>query len=94
MIGAERTFANAYRPEEDIIRYNRASKVYKVKPGDYASLIGVNHERNELTVRLLTAAPSPTTPRGFQASVFTTKQSVHSPKVIAFSFVPPLPRSE
>ncbi|HYV09325.1 MAG TPA: MobF family relaxase [Pyrinomonadaceae bacterium] len=51
MTGAERTFANSYRPEEDIIRYNRASKVYKVKPGDYASVIGVNHERNELTVR-------------------------------------------
>jgi ATP-dependent exoDNAse (exonuclease V) alpha subunit len=51
MTGAERTFANAYRPHEDIIRYNRASKVYKVKPGDYASVIGVNHERNELTVR-------------------------------------------
>jgi ATP-dependent exoDNAse (exonuclease V) alpha subunit len=51
MTGAERTFANAYRPEEDIIRYNRASKIYKVKPGDYASVIGVNHERNELTVR-------------------------------------------
>ncbi|MEN3326549.1 MAG: hypothetical protein V7638_1356 [Acidobacteriota bacterium] len=51
MTGAERTFANAYRPEEDIIRYNRASKVYKVNPGDYASVIGVNHERNELTVR-------------------------------------------
>jgi ATP-dependent exoDNAse (exonuclease V) alpha subunit len=51
MTGAERTFANAYRPEEDIIRYNRASKVYKVRTGDYASVIGVNHERNELTVR-------------------------------------------
>src|ERR671926_679120 len=51
MTGAERTFANAYRPAEDIIRYNRASKVYKVRPGDYASVIGVNHERNELTVR-------------------------------------------
>jgi len=51
MTGAERTFANAYRPEEDIIRYNRVSKVYKVKPGDYASVIGINHERNELTVR-------------------------------------------
>ncbi len=51
MTGVERTFANAYGPNEDIIRYNRASKVYKVKPGDYASVIGVNHERNELTVR-------------------------------------------
>jgi ATP-dependent exoDNAse (exonuclease V) alpha subunit len=51
MTGVERTFASAYRPNEDIIRYNRASKIYKVKPGDYASVIGVNHERNELTVR-------------------------------------------
>jgi len=51
MTGAERTFANSYRPDEDIIRYNRASKVYKVKPGDYASVMAVNHERNELTVR-------------------------------------------
>jgi conjugative relaxase-like TrwC/TraI family protein len=51
MTGAERTFANSYRPDEDIIRYNRASKIYKVKPGDYASVIGVNHGRNELTVR-------------------------------------------
>ncbi len=51
MTGTERTFANAYRPDEDIIHYNRASKVYEVKPGDYASVIGVNHERNELTVR-------------------------------------------
>jgi conjugative relaxase-like TrwC/TraI family protein len=51
MTGVERTFATAYRPNEDIIRYNRASKVYKVKPGDYASVIGVNHKRNELTVR-------------------------------------------
>ncbi len=51
MTGVERTFANAYRPNEHIIRYNRASKVYKVQVGDYASVIGVNHERNELTVR-------------------------------------------
>jgi hypothetical protein len=51
MTGAERTFANAYQPHEDIIRYNRASKVYKVKPGDYACVMAVNHERNELTVR-------------------------------------------
>jgi conjugative relaxase-like TrwC/TraI family protein len=31
MTGTERTFANAYAPGEDIIRYNRASKVYGVK---------------------------------------------------------------
>ena len=51
MTGTERTFANSYRPGEDIIRYNRASKVYKVKVGDYATVTATNHEKNELTVR-------------------------------------------
>jgi ATP-dependent exoDNAse (exonuclease V) alpha subunit len=49
--GPERTFANAYRPGEDIIRYNYASKVYKVNVGDYATVIATNHEKNEITVR-------------------------------------------
>src|SRR5260370_27070388 len=35
MTGTERTFANSYVPDEDIIRYNRASKVYGVEVGDY-----------------------------------------------------------
>jgi ATP-dependent exoDNAse (exonuclease V) alpha subunit len=51
MSGTERTFANSYRPGEDIIRYNRASKVYKVNVGDYATVIATNHEKNEITVR-------------------------------------------
>ena len=51
MSGTERTFANSYRPGEDIIRYNRASKVYKVNLGDYATVIATNHEKNEITVR-------------------------------------------
>jgi ATP-dependent exoDNAse (exonuclease V) alpha subunit len=51
MTGAERTFANAYRPDEDVMRYNRASKVYNVKVGDYATVTGVNHEKNEISVR-------------------------------------------
>lgn len=51
MTGTERTFANSYRPGEDIIRYNRASKVYKVNVGDYATVIATNHEKNEITVR-------------------------------------------
>ncbi len=50
MTGTERTFANAYRPE-DVIHYNRNSKVYKVKAGDYAKVIDINHEKNEITVR-------------------------------------------
>lgn len=51
MTGTERTFANSYRPGEDIIRYNRASRVYKVNVGDYATVIATNHEKNEITVR-------------------------------------------
>ena len=50
MTGTERTFANAYVPGEDIIRYNRASKVYDVKVGDYALVTAKNHKENEITV--------------------------------------------
>ena len=51
MTGTERTFANSYRPNEDTLRYNRASKVYKVQVGDYATVTATNYEKNELTVR-------------------------------------------
>src|SRR5437870_4236398 len=50
MTGTERTFANAYVPEEDIIRYNHASKVYGVEVGDYALVTAKNHKENEITV--------------------------------------------
>jgi hypothetical protein len=63
MTGPERTFANAYRPGEDVIRYNHTSKVYKTKPGDYAKVIETNHEKNEITVRFAdgrTATYNPT----------------------------------
>ncbi len=50
MTGTERTFANAYVPGEDIIRYNRASRVYDVKVGDYALVTAKNHKENEITV--------------------------------------------
>jgi conjugative relaxase-like TrwC/TraI family protein len=50
MTGTERTFANAYVPGEDIIRYNRASKVYEVKVGDYALMTAKDHKENEITV--------------------------------------------
>src|SRR5437773_10791969 len=52
MTGTERTFANAYVPGEDIIRYNHASKVYGVEVGDYAIVIAKNHQDNEITVHL------------------------------------------
>lgn len=51
MTGTERTFANAYVPGEDIIRYNRASKVYDFSVGDYARVTAKNHENNEITVQ-------------------------------------------
>jgi conjugative relaxase-like TrwC/TraI family protein len=53
MTGAERTFANSYRPNEDIIRYNSASKVHNVKAGEYARVIDTDHETNKITVRFL-----------------------------------------
>jgi len=53
MTGVERTFANSYRPDEDIIRYNSASKVHKVKAGEYAKVIDTDHETNKITVRFL-----------------------------------------
>src|SRR5260370_29221268 len=51
MTGTERTFANSYVPEEDIVRYNRVSKVYGFSVGDYARVTATNHEKNEITVQ-------------------------------------------
>jgi len=52
MTGTERTFANAYIPDEDIIRYNRVSKVYGFEVGDYARVTATNHFKNEITVQM------------------------------------------
>lgn len=52
MTGAERTFALAYAPGEDIIRYNTRSKVYDVKPGNYGRVLANDHKENTITVRL------------------------------------------
>lgn len=51
MTGTERTFANAYVPNEDIIRYNRTSKVYGFSVGDYAKVTPTNDVKNEITVQ-------------------------------------------
>jgi conjugative relaxase-like TrwC/TraI family protein len=51
MTGTERTFANAYVSNEDIVRYNRPSKVYGFNVGDYARVVATNHDRNEITVQ-------------------------------------------
>jgi conjugative relaxase-like TrwC/TraI family protein len=52
MTGAERTFALAYAPGEDIIRYNTRSKVYDVKPGNYGRVLANDHKENTISVRL------------------------------------------
>ena len=52
MTGAERTFALAYVPGEDIVRYNKTSKLYGIKPGDYGQVLNANHCDNTITVRL------------------------------------------
>jgi conjugative relaxase-like TrwC/TraI family protein len=53
MTGPERTFALAYVPEEDIIRYNTTSKLYGVRPGDYGRVLANSHKENTITVRLV-----------------------------------------
>jgi conjugative relaxase-like TrwC/TraI family protein len=52
MTGPERTFALAYVPGEDIIRYNTTSKLYGVKPGDDGRVLSNDHKENTITVRL------------------------------------------
>src|SRR6266536_5795645 len=51
MTGTERTFANAYVPDEDIIRDNRAIKFYGFCVANYARVTATNHEKNEITVQ-------------------------------------------
>jgi conjugative relaxase-like TrwC/TraI family protein len=52
MTGAERQFALSYVPQEDIIRYNKGSKVFGINQGDYARVMSTTHADNELTVKL------------------------------------------
>jgi conjugative relaxase-like TrwC/TraI family protein len=52
MTGAERKFALSYVPQEDIVRYNKGSKVLGIKKGDYGRLLSTTHADNELTVKL------------------------------------------
>jgi conjugative relaxase-like TrwC/TraI family protein len=52
MTGAERKFALSYVPQEDIIRYNKGSKVFGINKGDYARVTSTTHADNELTVKL------------------------------------------
>src|SRR6185503_19640170 len=52
MTGAKRKFALSYVPQEDIIRYNKGSKVFGINKGDYAHVMSTSHADNELTVKL------------------------------------------
>jgi hypothetical protein len=78
--------ANAYVPGEDIIRYNRASRVYGVAVGDYALVTAKNHEENEITVhfengRQLTYNPQ----RLSGVSVYREAQRAFAGAAIAFN---------
>lgn len=52
MTGAERKFALSYVPNEDVIRYNKGSKVLEIKQGTYGHVVNSDHRDNKLTVRL------------------------------------------
>ncbi len=52
MTGAERKFALSYVPQEDIIRYNKGSKVFGINKGDYARVMSTSQADTELTVKL------------------------------------------
>jgi ATP-dependent exoDNAse (exonuclease V) alpha subunit len=52
MTGAERKFALAYIPGEDVVRYNKRSKLYTISPGDYGRVLNANHRDNTITVGL------------------------------------------
>ncbi|HXQ32520.1 MAG TPA: AAA family ATPase, partial [Anaerolineales bacterium] len=52
MTGAERKFALMYVPNEDVIRYNKGSKLLEINKGDYGRVVGSDHRDNKLTVRL------------------------------------------
>ena len=52
MTGAERKFALAYVPGEDVVRYNRRSKQFTINPGDYGRVLNANHRDNTITVGL------------------------------------------
>ena len=52
MTGAERKFALMYVPNEDVIRYNKGSRVLEINRGDYGRVVASDHRDNKLTVRL------------------------------------------
>ena len=52
MTGPERTFALAYVPNEDVVRYNTGSKVFGINKGDYGRVLSADHRDNKLTVQL------------------------------------------
>jgi conjugative relaxase-like TrwC/TraI family protein len=53
MTGAERKFALAYVPHEDIIHYNKGSKALGINKGDYGRVLKTSHSDNEITIQLL-----------------------------------------
>jgi len=48
--GADRAWAGRYETG-DVIRYSKGSKAHGIEPGEYARVVGVNKDRNEVTVK-------------------------------------------
>jgi conjugative relaxase-like TrwC/TraI family protein len=53
MTGAERSWASRYEIN-DVVRYARGSKTVGIQPGEYGTIIGINLDANELTVKRAT----------------------------------------
>ena len=89
MTGAERKFALSYVPQEDIIRYNKGSKVFGINKGDYARVLNTTTRttssrlNSRMDVRLLT------TRKDSQVFPSTRKPTDSSLLAIASSFVRP-----
>ncbi len=49
MTGEERTSAGSYVPGDDVVRFNRGSRVYGVKAGDYTRITATDREKNIVT---------------------------------------------
>jgi conjugative relaxase-like TrwC/TraI family protein len=49
MTGEARTSAGSYVPGEDVVRFNRGSRIYGVKAGDYARVMATDREKNIVT---------------------------------------------
>ena len=90
MTGAERKFALAYVPHEDVIRYNKGSKVLGINKGDYGRVL---QYQSLVTISSPCSsrmdARSLTTLKDSQVFPFTSKPTGNLLSAIASNFVRP-----